>query len=47
MKNRPVYCRIPVDYAPMQDLSIDIKTMPQALGRYHLFLVIACDQTLQ
>ena len=24
MKNRPVYSRIPVDYAPMQDLSIDI-----------------------
>ena len=31
-KNRPVYGRIPVDYAPMQDLSIDIKTMPQAFG---------------
>ena len=28
MKNRPIYGRIPVDYAPMQDLSIDIKTMP-------------------
>ena len=28
MKNRPVYGQIPVDYAPMQDLSIDIKTMP-------------------
>ena len=27
MKNRPIYGRIPVDYAPMQDLSIDIKTM--------------------
>ena len=27
--------RIPVDYAPMQDLSIDIKTMPQAFGGYH------------
>ena len=45
MKNRPVYGRIPVDYAPMQDLSIDIKTMPQAFGGYHLFLVITCDQT--
>ena len=22
--------RIPVDYAPMQDLSIDVKMMPQA-----------------
>ena len=45
MKNRPVYKRIPVDYAPMQDLSIDIKTMPQAFGGYHLLLVITCDQT--
>ena len=40
MKNRPVYGRIPVDYAPMQDLSIDIKTMPQAFRGYHLLLVI-------
>ena len=31
MKNRPIYGRIPVDYAPMQDLSIDIKTMPKHL----------------
>ena len=45
MKNRLVYGRIPVDYAPMQDLSIDIKTMPQAFGGYHLLLVITCDQT--
>ena len=45
MKNRPIYGRIPVDYAPMQDLSIDIKTMPQAFGGYHLLLVITCDQT--
>ena len=45
MKNRPIYGRIPVDYAPMQDLSIDIKMMPQAFGRYHLLLVITCDQT--
>ena len=36
MKNQPIYGRIPVDYAPMQDLSIDIKTMPQAFGGYHL-----------
>ena len=28
----------------MQDLSIDIKTMPQAFGGYHLLLVITCDQ---
>ena len=45
MKNQPVYGRIPVDYAPMQDSSIDIKTMPQAFGGYHLLLVITCDQT--
>ena len=45
MKNRPIYGRIPVDYAPMQDLSIDIKTMPQAFEGYHLLLVITCDQT--
>ena len=44
MKNQPVYCRIPIDYAPMQDLLIDIKTMPQAFGGYHLLLVITCDQ---
>ena len=44
-KSRPVYGRIPVDYAPMQDLSIAIKTMPQAFGGYHLLLVITCDQT--
>ena len=45
MKIRPVYGRIPVDYAPMQDPLIDIKTMPQAFGVYHLLLVITCDQT--
>ena len=45
MKNQPVYGRIPVDYTSMQDLSIDIKTMPQAFGGYHLFLVITCNQT--
>ena len=44
-KNWPVYGRIPVDYAPMQDLLIDIKTMPEAFGGYHLLLVITCDQT--
>ena len=44
MKNRPVYGRIPIDYAPMQDLSIDIKTMPQAFRGYHLLLVKTCDQ---
>ena len=45
LKNRPVYRRIPVDYAPVQDLSIDIKTMLQAFAGYHLLLVITCDQT--
>ena len=45
MKNRPMYGRIQVDYAPMQDLSIDIKTMSQAFGGYHLLVVITCDQT--
>ena len=45
MKNRPMYGRMPVDYAPIQDLSIDIKAMPQAFGGYHLLLVITCDQT--
>ena len=29
----------------MEDLSIDIKTMSQAFGGYHLLLVITCDQT--
>ena len=45
MKNRPMYGWILVDYAPMQDLSIDIKTMPQAFGGYNLLLVITCNQT--
>ena len=45
MKYLPVYGRIPVDYAPMQDLSIDIKTMPQAFGGYNLLLVTTCNQT--
>ena len=45
MKNQPVYGRIPIDHAPMQDLSIDIKTMSQAFRGYHLLLVITCDQT--
>ena len=44
MKNRPIYSRIPVDYTRLQDLSIDIKTMPQAFQGYHL-LVITCNQT--
>ena len=44
-KNRPIYSRIPVDYASMQDLSIDIKHMPTAFCSYQYLLVITCDQT--
>ena len=44
-KNRPVYGRIPVDHAPMQNFSIDIKHMPTAFGGYQYLLVITCDQT--
>ena len=44
-KIRPVYGRIPADYAPMQDLFIYIRTMPQAFDGYHLLLVITCHQT--
>ena len=36
---------MPVDYTSVQDLSIDIKMMPQAFSGYHLLLVITCDQT--
>ena len=44
-KNRPVYGRVPIDYAPMQDLSIDIKHMPITFGGYQYLLVSTCDQT--
>ena len=44
-KNRPIYGRIPVHYAPVQDLSIDIKYMPMAFGGYQYLLVNTCDQT--
>ena len=44
-KNRPIYGRIAIDYAPMQDLSINIKHMPMAFGGYQYLLVITCDQT--
>ena len=44
-KNRPIYGKIPVDYAPMQDLFINIKHMPMAFGGYQYLLVITCDQT--
>ena len=44
-KNRLIYGRIPIDYAPMQDLSINIKLMPTAFGGYQYLLVITCDQT--
>ena len=35
-----IQTNIPVDYTPMQDLSIDIKTMPQAFGVYHLLSLL-------
>ena len=44
-KNRPIYGRVPIDYALMQDPSIDIKHMPIAFGGYQYLLVITCDQT--
>ena len=44
-KNRPVYGRVPIDYASMQDHSIDIKHMPITFGGYQYLLVITCDQT--
>ena len=44
-KNRPVYGRVPIDYAAMQDLSINIKHMPMAFGGYQYLLVITCNQT--
>ena len=44
-KKRPIYGRIPVDYTPMQDLSINIKHMPTAFWRLSVSLVITCDQT--
>ena len=44
-KNRPIYGRIPVDYAAMQDLSINIKHMPTAFVGYQYLLVITRDQT--
>ena len=42
-KKRPLYGRIPIDYAPMQDLSINIKHMPMAFGGYQYLLVIMCN----
>ena len=44
-KNRPIYSRIPVDYAPMQDFSIDIKHMATDFDGYQYLLVFTCDQT--
>ena len=40
-----MYGRVPIDYAPMQDLSIDIKHVPIAFGEYKYLLVITCNQT--
>ena len=39
------YGRVSIDYAPMQDLSIDIKHMPIAFGGYKYLLVTTCDET--
>ena len=44
-KNRSIYSRVPIDYAPMQDLSIDVKHMPIPFCGYQYLLVITCDQT--
>ena len=43
-KNRPVCGRVPIDYIPMQDLSVDIKHMPITFGGYQYLLVITCVQ---
>ena len=45
LKTKPKTDQYMVEYTPMQDLTIDIKTMPQAFGGYHLLLVITCNQT--
>ena len=42
--NRTIYGRVLIDYAPMQDLSIDIKHMPITFGGYQYLSVITCDQ---
>ena len=44
-KNRPIYGRVPIDYALMQDFSIDIKHMPTAFAGYQYLFLITCDQT--
>ena len=45
MKNHPVYGGVPIDYAPIQDLSIDIKYMLTAFGGNKYLLVVTFDQT--
>ena len=40
-----MYGRVPIDYTPMQDLSIHIKHMPIAFGGYKYLFVISCNQT--
>ena len=42
-KSRPIYGGIPVDYAPIQNLSINIKHMPTGFGGYQYLLVIIYD----
>ena len=44
-KNRPIYGRVPIDYAQCKIIDIDIKHMPTAFGGYQYLLVITCDQT--
>ena len=44
-KNRPICGRIPIDYTPMEGLSIDIKHMLTAFCSYQYLLVITCDQS--
>ena len=44
-KNRLIYGRIPMGYAPMQDISIDIKHMPTSFGGYQYLFINMCDQT--
>ena len=44
-KEQAEYGRVPIEYAPMQDLSIDIKHMPISFGGYQYLFVMTCDQT--
>ena len=39
------FMAVPIDYALMQDLSIDIKHMPTAFAGYQYLFLITYDQT--